>query len=511
MGQIRAAAILGFSFCLFVEFYSSAFAEVVPESTVVVINADSEASKTVASEYIKLRCIPKQNAITLSGIPDQHSIDVNQFRKLILTPLLSELDKRQLRSKVNCVAYSSDFPTAIDVRSDTKGMRLPRVLTPTASINSLTFLYERVLAKDVGYLNLNSNRYFRRLVAPQPKTPLSQEEAVKMGLALQTATKEKDWAGAEKILRETLKTHPDIAALHYNLACTLVRQEKLDEGLAALESAAKAGWRNHSHATRDEDLKSLRTNAKFKAVLKKMAANTVVVSPSLPFSQNLLFARDGSISQTDGESYLLSTVLGITRGRGNSVEEVVSNLRRSAKADGSAPAGTIYLMTNRNVRSTTRDGLFNSVAAQLETLGVKAEIVNGTIPIKKADVAGAVIGTASFDWKKSESKILPGAICEHLTSFGGIMRKNAGQTPFTELIRYGAAGSSGTVAEPFAIAAKFPSPFIHVHYAQGACLAEAFYQSVSGPYQLLIVGDPLCRPWKPKPSGATKPRSESTE
>jgi hypothetical protein len=30
-------------------------------------------------------------------------------------------------------------------------------------------------------------------------------------------------------------------------------------------------------------------------------------------------------------------------------------------------------------------------------------------------------------------------------------------------------------------------------------LAEAFYQSVSGPYQLLIVGDPLCQPWAVAP------------
>ena len=36
---------------------------------------------------------------------------------------------------------------------------------------------------------------------------------------------------------------------------------------------------------------------------------------------------------------------------------------------------------------------------------------------------------------------------------------------------------------------------IQVHYARGCTLAEAFYQSVHGPYQLLIVGDPLCRPW----------------
>jgi hypothetical protein len=36
---------------------------------------------------------------------------------------------------------------------------------------------------------------------------------------------------------------------------------------------------------------------------------------------------------------------------------------------------------------------------------------------------------------------------------------------------------------------------IQVHYARGCTLAEAFYQSVYAPYQLLIVGDPLCRPW----------------
>ena len=73
--------------------------------------------------------------------------------------------------------------------------------------------------------------------------------------------------------------------------------------------------------------------------------------------------------------------------------------------------------------------------------------------------------------------------------------------PLTDLIRHGAAGASGTVAEPYAIAAKFPSPFIHVHYVRGASMVEAFYQSVSGPYQLLIVGDPLCRPWS-KTAGA---------
>jgi hypothetical protein len=41
---------------------------------------------------------------------------------------------------------------------------------------------------------------------------------------------------------------------------------------------------------------------------------------------------------------------------------------------------------------------------------------------------------------------------------------------------------------------------LHVHYAKGCTLAEAFYQSVAGPYQLLILGDPLCRPWADIPA-----------
>lgn len=41
-------------------------------------------------------------------------------------------------------------------------------------------------------------------------------------------------------------------------------------------------------------------------------------------------------------------------------------------------------------------------------------------------------------------------------------------------------------------------PLIQVFYAEGASLAEAFYQSVASPYQLLIAGAPLCQPWAKK-------------
>jgi uncharacterized protein (TIGR03790 family) len=198
---------------------------------------------------------------------------------------------------------------------------------------------------------------------------------------------------------------------------------------------------------------------------------------------------------TAGQRYLLSTMLGVTYGRGNTVPEIVSYLKRAVAADGKRPKGTIYFMQNENIRSRVRDKCFASTAAQINQLGVRAVVQQGTLPQGKPDVMGLMAGMNYFDWAASGNRILPGAICEHLTSFGADFAPKASQTPISEFLRHGAAGSSGTIKEPGAIQAKFPLPSLQLHYARGSSLAEAFYQSVMGPYQLLIVGDPLCQPW----------------
>lgn len=203
----------------------------------------------------------------------------------------------------------------------------------------------------------------------------------------------------------------------------------------------------------------------------------------------------GELIEAGGSRYLLSAVLGVTDGRGNTVPEILRYLRSAAAADGTRPPGTIYFVTNADVRTTTRSAVFPGVVAALEKLGVKAAVVKGTLPSGKRDVAGLMTGAADLDWPGSGCSVVPGAICENLTSFGGIFTPSAGQTPLSVFLRAGAAGSSGTVIEPFALQAKFPHASIQVHYARGACLVEAFYQSVRSPYQLLVVGDPLCRPW----------------
>ncbi len=220
------------------------------------------------------------------------------------------------------------------------------------------------------------------------------------------------------------------------------------------------------------------------------------------FRATTFWAPDGAATKepAKGQSYLLSTMLGVTTGRGNTVDEVLAYLRRSAAADGKRPRGTFYYMKNNDVRSQTRHDCYDAVAQQLNRMGVSAVVVPGILPQGARDELGIMTGAREFNFGTSGSTLLPGAICDHLTSLGGDLQVRAGQTPLTEFLRYGAAGASGTVIEPLALQSKFALPTLFLHYARGCSLAESFYQSVSGPFQLLIVGDPLCQPWAVAPT-----------
>jgi hypothetical protein len=466
-----------------------------PERLFLVVNEDSWASQTVANEYVHLRRIPPGNVLYLSGLSAFEATNVDAFRNEILEPVFAAMEKRGLAKQIDYIIYSSDLPWGVGVHQDVGKKELPRFITQRASINGLTYLYELVRRKDIAYLDLASNWYYRRpqrRTATRPWTPADLAERASAHELIQA----KKWAEAAHLLRALAEKHPATPQVHYNLACCLARLEKPDEAMAALRRAADAGWADADHAKQDGDLRALRDRDDFKRLLGEMNPPLLDVQPATAFRSTDAWSRQGNLTEPHaGRRYMLSMMLAVTSGRGNSLEEVRRYLRRSAAADGSRPAGTVYIMKNGNVRSRTREWAFGSTVALLEERGVKAEVRDGVLPKNRPDVAGAVIGSGAFDWARCGSTILPGAICEHLTSSGGVMSARAGQTPLSDLLRYGAAAASGTVTEPMAIQAKFPSPFMHVHYADGASLAEAFYQSIAGPYQLLIVGDPLCRPW----------------
>jgi len=474
-----------------------------PENVAVVINGDSFASQAVANAFVEFRDIPAANLISLplGGLPDFETVDVETFRQRILKPALETLEQRGLASQIDCVTYSADVPFAVRVNADIGDRKLPQMITPTASINGLTYLYPLVLAKNPEYLGLGVNFYARLQTRTWSEggQPWSDEQRARYREALKQLA-DKDYAAAAKTLAELSEARPKMPHLWYNLACALARQEKADEAVQALKQAVSVGWSDATHVLDDDDLTTLRQREDFQQLVKTLQDKPLELRPTAGFRGVVGWDPNGQPVPPDrGLRYLLSTMLSVTSGRGLSVREAIEHLRRSAAADGTAPSGSVYLMDNSDIRARTRRPMFEPAVKLLQEFGVRAEIVQGTLPQGREDVMGLVAGSAGFDWTSSKSRILPGAICEHLTSCGGMMQENAGQTPLTEFIRHGAALSSGTVTEPYAIAAKFPLPFLHVHYAQGCSAAEAFYQSLLGPYQLLIVGDPLCAPWAHRP------------
>ncbi len=221
----------------------------------------------------------------------------------------------------------------------------------------------------------------------------------------------------------------------------------------------------------------------------------IQTQPTQSFRAWYGWSEKGALLESGGERYLLSMMLAVNTNPGNTLQESLLDLRLSANADGTKPKGTIYFSETKDVRSTTRTPQFATAIKELKALGIAAETITEAFPRGQQDIAGAVLGFPNNNQVTENVRVIPGALIENLTSFGGRFDKGHGQPLLTQFLRLGAAGSTGTISEPYAIPNKFPHAFSQVHYARGCTLAESLYQAVHAPYQLLMVGDPLCAPW----------------
>jgi uncharacterized protein (TIGR03790 family) len=101
----------------------------------------------------------------------------------------------------------------------------------------------------------------------------------------------------------------------------------------------------------------------------------------------------------------------------------------------------------------------------------------------------------------SGSTFAPGAMADSLTSFSGFLFEDSGHTDAMDLMVAGATASYGTITEPCAYFAKFPSPRNYFYQSRGFNVAECYYQSVTTPYQGILVGEPLAAPFALPGSG----------
>ena len=78
-----------------------------PETAILVVNADSASSKMIANHYIAMRKIPSTNVVYLNGVPPTETISLDQFKKLILKPIVAALTERQLSTHIDYIIYLS--------------------------------------------------------------------------------------------------------------------------------------------------------------------------------------------------------------------------------------------------------------------------------------------------------------------------------------------------------------------------------------------------------------------
>jgi uncharacterized protein (TIGR03790 family) len=173
---------------------------------------------------------------------------------------------------------------------------------------------------------------------------------------------------------------------------------------------------------------------------------------------------------------------------------------QGAGSDGTFPTQTVYLVKsadwNRNVRYWT----FDNAIFDTRLRGNYSMVRTNDFSIwGYGDILGAQTG--AYDYTVAGVSFAPGGIADNLTSHGGYLF-SSDQLDILSLLAAGAAGSYGTVSEPCNDLAKFPSPLDYFCQARGFSLAECYYQSLTNPYQGLIVGEPLAAPFALPAEGA---------
>lgn len=181
------------------------------------------------------------------------------------------------------------------------------------------------------------------------------------------------------------------------------------------------------------------------------------------------------------------------------VSQAKALINRGVAADGSlsqpdgAPAHVHFVSTSDAVRSVRRQ-LFPP-AGPLKELGLDVHLDQTDSLRNAARVLMYLTGRTHVDGLETVG-FLPGALADHLTSFGGMLDKPHGQMTVMSWIQAGATASHGTVSEPCAHLQKFPHPqLLLLFYVQGASAMEAYWKSVAWPRQSLFVGEPLAAPF----------------
>jgi uncharacterized protein (TIGR03790 family) len=167
---------------------------------------------------------------------------------------------------------------------------------------------------------------------------------------------------------------------------------------------------------------------------------------------------------------------------------------RGVASDGTIPRGTAYLGVSDDVQRNVRSAEYRA-AAVIADARIKVQVFSGAPLTDRSDILFFFTGMATVP-ALSSNHFLPGAIADHLTSYGGMLTDSP-QMSSLRWLEAGATGSYGTVVEPCNFLGKFPNiPVLLKHYLAGETLLESYWKSVEMPGQGLFIGEPLAAPFR---------------
>lgn len=177
---------------------------------------------------------------------------------------------------------------------------------------------------------------------------------------------------------------------------------------------------------------------------------------------------------------------------------------RGVVSDGTFPTQNVFLTKSTDVLRNVRYLSFDDAILDSRVLG-RANLVRTNIActdgcwLTFAPMLGCLIGQRTFTIPPNS--FAPGAMADSLTSYGGSLFTVNDQTTLLAPLNAGATASYGTVIEPCNWLEKFPSPRTYFYQARGFSIAESYYQSLTNPFQGLLVGEPLAAPFAIGASG----------
>ncbi|OAM51344.1 TIGR03790 family protein [Methylovorus sp. MM2] len=177
-----------------------------------------------------------------------------------------------------------------------------------------------------------------------------------------------------------------------------------------------------------------------------------------------------------------------------SVTDAKALIDRGLKSDYSAPKANAYFLSTSDINRNSRARFFPQ-SGEVTQRYLTIKTLKADSIANERDIMFYETGLAKVPSLET-LRFLPGALADHLTSFGGDLL-NHGQMSSMKWLEAGATASYGTVSEPCNYWQKFPNPAVLMkHYLNGASAVEAYWKSVAWPTQGVFIGEPLASPYR---------------